>query len=85
MKDKIRKCVGCQTLKNRNEMYRVLQKYDTEEFVVKPDNKTFGRSFYICKDSKCIDLAFKKNKKLKGLNKDLQENLKEILQKNLII
>ena len=85
MKDKIRKCVGCQTLKNRDEMIRVLQKYDTGEFIVTPDNRTFGRSFYVCKDRQCIDLAFKKNKKIRILNKDLQENLKEMLQKNLII
>ena len=81
MKDKIRKCIGCNLLKNRNDMFRILRKHDTQEFVINPDNKTFGRSFYLCKDSKCIDIAFKKNKNLRTLDKELQEKLKKYCKK----
>ena len=42
-----------------------------------PDSKFFGRSAYICKNDKCLETAFKKDKIYKILKTKPAEDLKE--------
>lgn len=74
-----RKCISCGILKDRNSMIRILKESSTGDIVVNPDNKTFGRSFYLCKDKECFIKILKKNKLNKIMKTDLAENvIKEI-------
>lgn len=63
--NKIRKCIGCGTLKDRNDMIKITKEHLTGKVVVNPNSLTFGRSAYLCYNQECI------NRALKGLNKSL--------------
>lgn len=69
-KDNFRKCAGCGELKPREEMIKITKSHFSNEVVVEPDSKTFGRSVYLCYNRSCIENAFKKNK----INKSLKTN-----------
>ena len=57
-----RKCVACGDIKPRKDMLKITKEYSSEEVVIQPDSKTFGRSVYLCYNRSCIENAFKKNK-----------------------
>lgn len=60
-------------------MIRILKETSTGALVLNPDNKTFGRSVYICKSKECLIKVMKKNKLSKILKANISENLiKEI-------
>ena len=84
MKDKIRKCVGCQLKYPREQMIRILKKHESQEIILNPSNKDFGRSIYICNNKSCIDKAIKKGALGRIVDKKNIENIKEKLQKYLI-
>ena len=65
-----RKCVGCGKMKNREELIKITRENTHGSIVINPDNKTFGRSAYLCYNQSCIELALKKSK----LNKALKTN-----------
>ena len=64
----LRKCIACGELKPREDMIKITKEHSTENVVVNPNSKTFGRSAYLCYNQSCIENAFKKNK----LNKVLR-------------
>ena len=65
-----RKCVGCGELKSRTELIKITKEHSTEDIIIEPNSKTFGRSAYLCYNQECIDMAFKKSK----INKVLKTN-----------
>ena len=65
-----RKCVGCGELKSRTELIKITKEHSTEDIIIEPNSKTFGRSAYLCYNQECINTAFKKSK----LNKALKTN-----------
>lgn len=69
-KEKIlqRKCVACRKIFPRNELIRIMKEHNTGKIILMPDNKTFGRSCYICSNDECLKTAIKK--------KSIQRNLK---------
>ena len=81
-KETLRKCVGCGALKPREGMIKITKEYSTEQVVVNPNSKTFGRSAYLCYNQSCIETAFKKNKLNKILKTSIQIE-KEVLIKLL--
>ena len=70
MADSFRKCAGCGELKPREDMIKITRDYLTDEVIVNPDSKTFGRSVYLCYNQSCIEKAQKKNR----LNRLLKTN-----------
>lgn len=74
-----RKCAGCSEQFKKDEMIKITQEFLSKKLVLNPDNKTFGRSVYICKKSECIEKAFKKNRVFKSLRTKPDENLKELV------
>ncbi|MCM1264872.1 MAG: YlxR family protein [Candidatus Gastranaerophilales bacterium] len=72
-----RKCVGCGTLKNRDELIKITKNSVDGKVVVNPNSKIFGRSAYLCYNKKCIELALKKNKLNRALKSS--EDLKGLL------
>ncbi|MDD7770824.1 RNase P modulator RnpM [Suipraeoptans intestinalis] len=76
----LRKCVGCQEMKSKKEMIRVIRTGEGE-FLLDQTGKKNGRGAYVCPDQKCLELAIK-NKGLErsfkqGIPQDVYESLKK--------
>lgn len=80
-----RTCIGCNEIKLKKELIRIVKNKDNEIFVDKT-GKANGRGAYICNDVKCLEKAIK-TKKLErtfetSINTEIYENLRgEILGK----
>lgn len=63
----LRKCVGCQEMKGKKELIRVI-KTPEDEIVLDETGRKNGRGAYICKNHEC----FQKAKKTKALERSLK-------------
>ena len=57
----MRKCVGCQEMKNKKEMLRVLKTAEGE-FILDATGRKNGRGAYLCFSGKCLQEAIKNTK-----------------------
>lgn len=81
----LRKCTGCQEMKSKKELVRIV-KNDEGEFSLDTTGKKPGRGAYICKNVTCLEKA----QKCKGLErsfkspvpKDVYEKLREELMES---
>ena len=76
----LRKCVGCGEFKPREDMIKITREKSTENVVLNPDSKTFGRSVYLCYNQNCIENAFKKNKINRVLKTNAQIDKEAVLK-----
>ncbi len=79
----MRKCTGCQEMKNKRELIRIVRN-DQGEFALDTTGKKPGRGAYICKNIQCLEKACK-NKGLErsfkcSVPKDIYEELKKQLE-----
>ena len=78
----LRKCTGCNEMKPKKELIRVL-KTTEEEIVLDKTGKKNGRGAYLCNSLECFKLA----RKSRGLERSLQvkipDELYETLEKEL--
>ncbi len=80
----MRKCTGCQEMKNKKEMMRIL-KTPEGEIVIDLTGRKNGRGAYLCFSKECFEKAIKN----KGLERSLKtpippsvyESLKEEIEK----
>lgn len=63
----MRKCVGCQEMKSKKELIRIL-KTTEDEIVLDTTGKKNGRGAYICLSKECFEKAVK--------NRSLERSLK---------
>ena len=63
----VRKCVGCQEMKSKKEMIRVIRTGE-QEFFLDATGRKNGRGAYICPNPECL----KKAKKNKGLERSFK-------------
>ena len=70
----MRKCVGCQEMKSKKEMMRVL-KTSENEFVLDATGKKNGRGAYLCQSKECLAKAIK--------NKGLERSFKQAIPKEV--
>ena len=81
----LRKCTGCQQMKEKKELIRVVRT-DENQYSIDLTGKMSGRGAYICKNVECFEKAFKS----KGLErsfksaipKDIYEKLRNELSLN---
>ena len=66
-KTPLRKCTGCQEMKNKKELIRVVKTAE-DGFFVDGTGKMNGRGAYICKSKSCLEQAIK--------NKGLERSFK---------
>lgn len=66
----MRKCVGCQEMKNKKEMLRIIRTPE-EELVIDTTGKKNGRGAYLCFSQECFEKAVKS----KGLERSLKMNI----------
>jgi hypothetical protein len=78
-----RKCIGCDTVKDRAEMIRIMKLYDTGEIIINPTIRHFGRSSYICYNIECINKILKKKKLQKILKGEVPAKIIEYLEKKV--
>lgn len=74
----MRKCVGCQEMKNKKEMIRVI-KTPENEFLLDATGKKNGRGAYVCPSEACLKLAIKN----KGLERSFKQAIPEEVYKTL--
>ena len=73
----MRKCVGCQEMKSKKEMIRVL-KTSEDTFVLDATGKKNGRGAYLCFSKECFEKAVKS----KGLERSFKQAIpKEVYEK----
>ena len=80
----MRKCVGCQEMKSKREMIRVL-KTENDEILLDETGKKNGRGAYICKSKECLEKAVKNRgieRSLKtGISPEIYDSLKKEIEK----
>ena len=73
----MRKCVGCQEMKSKKEMMRVL-KTSEDTFELDATGKKNGRGAYLCFSKECFEKAVKN----KGLERSFTQAIpKEVYEK----
>ena len=70
----MRKCVGCQEMKSKKELIRVVRT-EEGEFLLDATGKKNGRGAYICPDMECLKKAIK--------NKGLERSFKQAIPKEV--
>lgn len=80
----MRKCVGCQEMKSKREMIRVL-KTEGDEILLDATGKKNGRGAYICRSGECLEKAMKSRgleRSLKtGISPEVYDSLKKEIEK----
>ena len=66
----MRKCVGCQEMKSKKEMIRVIKTSD-DEFLLDATGKKNGRRAYVCPAKSCLEMAIKN----KGLERSFKQSI----------
>ncbi len=74
----MRKCVGCNEMKSKKEMIRVL-KTSEDEFVLDATGKKNGRGAYLCFSKDCLQMAIKN----KGLERSFKQAIPKEVYENL--
>ena len=64
----MRKCVGCQEMKSKKEMLRVIRTQEGE-FLLDATGKKNGRGAYLCPSSDCLAKAIRQ----KGLERSFKQ------------
>ena len=64
----VRMCVGCQEMKNKKEMIRLI-KTPEGTFMLDATGKKNGRGAYVCPSEECLQLA----RKNKGLERSFKQ------------
>ena len=79
----LRKCTGCNEMKPKKELIRVLKTAE-EEIILDKTGKKNGRGAYLCNSPECLNQA----RKSRGLERSLQvkipDEIYETLEKELI-
>ena len=79
----LRQCVGCNEMKNKKEMLRVLK--TTEEVVVlDTTGKMNGRGAYLCKNPDCLKKAMKQKGIERSLKMVIEKSVYEKLEKEFL-
>ncbi len=74
----LRKCTGCQEMKNKKEMIRILRTSEGEITLDMTGRKN-GRGAYVCCSMECFEKAVKN----RGLERSLKEKVPEETYENL--
>ena len=70
----MRKCIGCQEMKSKKEMLRIL-KTESGEIILDATGKLNGRGAYLCFSPECLEKAIK--------NKGIERSLKQAIPQQI--
>jgi hypothetical protein len=77
-----RLCVGCQQLKNKKELLRVVRTPDNE-VVLDMTGKKAGRGAYLCSNAQCLAKAFKEKRLERALKRVIESEVYEQLSSGI--
>ena len=78
----MRKCVGCQEMKSKKEMMRVL-KTSENTFELDSTGKKNGRGAYICCSKECLEKAIKSKGLERSFKQAIPKEVYETLKKEM--
>ncbi|MDO4523401.1 MAG: YlxR family protein [Eubacteriales bacterium] len=78
----LRKCVGCQEMKNKKEMMRIL-KTPEDELVLDTTGRKNGRGAYLCMSKECFDKAVKSRGLERSLKMGIPSDVYDTLKKEI--
>ncbi len=77
-----RMCVGCQEMKGKRELTRVVRTPENE-LLIDPTGKKAGRGAYLCPQLECLEKAVKGKRLEKALQVSIGDEIISQLRKNL--
>lgn len=78
----MRKCVGCNEMKEKKELIRVL-KTPEDEIILDTTGRANGRGAYICNNPECLKKAIKNKGLERSLKSHIPAEVSDRLQKEL--
>lgn len=78
----LRQCVGCQEMKNKKEMLRVLRTAE-EGIVLDATGKKNGRGAYLCRNPQCLEKAIRNKGLERSLKVKIPQEVYDTLKKEL--
>lgn len=78
----LRRCIGCNTSKDKRELIRVVRNAEGE-ISIDTTGKKPGRGAYICKDAACLKLARKGKKLDKAFDTAISDEIYDRLEQEL--
>lgn len=78
----MRKCVGCNEMKEKKELIRVL-KTPEDEIILDTTGRANGRGAYICNNPECLKKAIKNRGLERSLKSQIPAEVSDRLQKEL--
>ena len=78
----MRKCVGCQEMKSKKEMLRVL-KTTEDEIVLDTTGKKNGRGAYLCPNGECLKKAMKSKALERAFSTQIPAEIYDALEKQM--
>ena len=78
----MRKCVGCQEMKSKKEMLRVIRTQEGE-FLLDATGKKNGRGAYLCPSSECLGKAIRQKGLEWSFKQAIPEDVYEMLEREM--
>ena len=78
----MRKCVGCQEMKSKKEMMRVIRTAEGE-FLLDATGKKNGRGAYLCRSKECLDHAIRSKGLERSFKQQIPKEVYESLEKEM--
>ncbi|MCI5510723.1 MAG: YlxR family protein [Oliverpabstia sp.] len=78
----LRKCIGCNEMKNKKEMIRVLKTTD-DQIILDATGKKNGRGAYLCFSKECLQKAMKGKGLERSLKMPIPQEVYESLERKL--
>ncbi|WP_062306180.1 RNase P modulator RnpM [Alicyclobacillus sendaiensis] len=79
----LRKCVGCQEMKPKAELTRVVRTPEGD-IVLDPTGKRNGRGAYLCPSEACLNVAVKRRALERALKAAIPQEIHESLRRQLV-
>ncbi|HHV72948.1 MAG TPA: YlxR family protein [Clostridia bacterium] len=75
----LRQCVGCQEVKPKKELTRIVRSPEGEVFI-DPTGKKSGRGAYVCPNFECVKKAIEEKRLERALQQSISDEIIEQLQ-----
>ena len=79
----LRQCVGCNEMKSKKELLRILKTAE-EEIVLDTTGKLNGRGAYLCKNAECLKKAIKQKGIERSLKMAIDKSVYEKLEREFL-
>lgn len=80
----LRMCLGCQEMKPKKELVRIVRTAKDNDIRIDLTGKLSGRGAYICRSSECLEKAYKAKRIEKALEHSVSSDIYEILRKEIM-